>query len=282
MTYKTLISTTELAQHSNDADWAVIDCRFWLDDTDRGRRDYWESHIPAAIYVHLDEDLSGPKVPGVTGRHPLPPAEEFAAQLGSWGIGPGVQIVVYDDRGGAMAARLWWMLRWLGHEAVALLDGGFPAWLRDGLPVTAETPAPQPRNFEPRPRPELLITTADVLTRFGDPAYALFDSRSPERYRGEVEPIDPVAGHIPGAVSAPFAENLDAEGNCKSMADLRSRFVTLMRGLPAEKTAFYCGSGVTSAHNLVAMLHAGLGEGRLYVGSWSEWIADSGRPIADR
>ena len=282
MTYTTLISTTELVQHLNSPDWAIIDCCFWLDDTDKGRRDYREAHIPGAIYAHLDEDLSGPKLPGVTGRHPLPPADEFAARLGAWGIGPGVQVVVYDDRGGAMAVRLWWMLRWLGHEAVALLDGGFPAWLRADLPVTAASSAPQPRTFAPHPRPELLITTADVLARFGDPAYALFDSRAPERYRGEEELIDPVAGHIPGAVSAPFAENIDAEGNFKSTAALRSRFVTLMCGIPAERVAFYCGSGVTSAHNALAVAHAGLGEACLYVGSWSEWIAGPERPIADR
>ncbi|MBU0512199.1 MAG: sulfurtransferase [Chloroflexi bacterium] len=282
MTYTTLISTTELAQQLDTTAWAIIDCRFWLDDTEKGRRDYRKSHIPGAIYAHLDEDLSVPKLPGVTGRHPLPPVDEFAARLGALGIGPGVQVVVYDDRAGAMAARLWWMMRWLGHEAVALLDGGFPAWLRDGLPVTAAPSAPQPHTFAPHPRPELLITTADVLARFGDPAYALFDSRAPERYRGEVEPIDPVAGHIPGAVSAPFAENLDADDNFKSTAALRSRFVTLMRGLPAEGVAFYCGSGVTSAHNVLAVAHAGLGEACLYVGSWSEWIADPERPIADR
>ncbi len=280
MKYTTLITPSQLAQNLHNPDWVIVDSRFWLDDTEKGRRDYLSGHIPGAIYAHVDEDLSGQPVPGMTGRHPLPPLGEFAAKLSAWGIDSNVQVVVYDDRSGIIAGRLWWMLRWLGHQAVAVLDGGLPRWRRESLPTTVDFSVQQPRLFEPHPQKEFLVDADDVLTRFGDPAYLLVDARDPERFRGEVEPIDPVAGHIPGAVNAPFAENLDAEGNFKAVEVLRKRFEQLLGKVPVEHTAFYCGSGVTSVHNIIAILHAGLGEGQLYLGSWSDWLTDPERPIA--
>jgi len=280
MKYTTLINPAQLDQNINNPDWVIVDSRFWLDDTEKGRRDYLAGHIPGAIYAHVDEDLSGHPVPGMTGRHPLPPVEEFAAKLSGWGIDSQVQVVVYDDRGGIIAGRLWWMLRWLGHQAVAVLDGGFPRWQREGLPASLEFPVQQPRLFEPLPGTEFLIDADDVLTRFGNPAYLLVDARDPERYRGEVEPIDLVAGHIPGAVNAPFSENLDDEGNFKAAEVLRERFEQLLGKVPVENAAFYCGSGVTSVHSIIAMMYAGLGEGQLYLGSWSDWLTDPKRPLA--
>lgn len=279
MNYTTLISTKELAQHLDDPDWAIIDCRFWLDDTEKGRSDYKQGHIPGALYAHVDEDLSSPIIPGVTGRHPLPPVDEFSTKLGTWGIGPGVQVVAYDDRGGMIAARLWWLLHWLSHREVAVLDGGWPRWVAEGRPVSQDIYHNQKRVFVPQLRPELVVSTSQVEALRIDPAYRLLDSRAPERYRGEEEPIDPVAGHIPGAVSASFAENLDESGNFLPQVNLSERFQALLGDVPAEKAVFYCGSGVTAAHNVLALAHAGLGEARLYAGSWSEWITDRERPV---
>lgn len=280
MSHITILSTSELAQHLTDPDWAIVDCRFWLDDTERGRRDYWQAHIPGAVYAHLDEDLSGPIVPGLTGRHPLPAIDAITRTLSDWGIDSSVQVVAYDDAGGSMAARLWWLLRWLGHEAVAVLDGGFPRWQKEGRETRDGVETRLPRSFVSHPRPELLASTANVLEATKDAHQRVFDSRAAERYRGENETIDPVAGHIPGAVSAPYADNIGPEGLFLPREALRARFETLLGGMPAGQTLFYCGSGVSAAQNLIALAHAGLGEARLYAGSWSEWIADPSRPIA--
>lgn len=279
MVHTTLISAHELVHHLHDPGWTVVDCRFSLDDTERGRRDYQQAHIPGAVYAHLDEDLSGPVIPGRTGRHPLPDVDTFARTLCAWGIGPGVQVVAYDDSGGAIAARLWWMLRWLGHDAVAVLDGGWPCWQEEGYPTRSGVETRPPRTFVPNPRPEMILTTAEVLAHLHDPDWRLLDARAPERYRGEVEPIDPVAGRIPGALSAPYADNLGPNGRFLPPEALRARFHALVGNVPPERVACYCGSGVTAAHDLLAMAHAGLGLPRLYVGSWSEWITDPGRPI---
>ncbi len=280
MKFTTLISVEGLAQFINDADWVIVDCRFWLDDTEKGRFAYQDTHIPGAVYAHLGEDLSGPVVPAETGRHPLPDMNRFAQKLGSWGISPKSQVVVYDDRGGMISARLWWMLRWLGHEAVALLDGGYLAWVADGHPVTAEIPQPKPQIFTPDPQPEMQFSADDVLLHFGDPGYILVDSRASERYRGEEEPIDPVAGRIPGAVNYFWGTNLDSKGHMQIKQVLRGRFESLFGDVPAERVTFYCGSGVAAAHNALAVAHAGLGMPRIYPGSWSEWINDPERPLA--
>ena len=280
MTYSTLISAAELADHLDDPAWAIVDCRFSLDDTERGRRDYRVSHIPGAVYAHLDEDLSSPVITGQTGRHPLPDPHAFARTLGGWGIGDGVQVVAYDDSTGGIAARLWWVLRWLGHDAVAVLDGGWLHWSNAGLPARSRLENRPERVFEARPRGHLVVDTAAVEAIRQERPARLFDSRTADRYRGENETIDPVAGHIPGAICAPYPENVGPDDLFLPREALKSRFEALLAGAPAEQAVFYCGSGVTAAQNLLAMAHAGFGDARLYAGSWSEWIVDPARPVA--
>ena len=280
MGFTLLIDAFELLPHLEDGNWIVVDCRFSLDDTERGRRDYLKAHIPGAVYAHLDEDLSGKKLPGKTGRHPLPEIDSFAAALSSWGIGPHTQVVVYDDASGTMAARLWWMLQWAGHSNVALLDGGWASWVHSGLPERSGRETREPKHFELREAADAYMTTEQVQKIVADPRYVLLDARSGQRFRGEVEPIDPVAGHIPGAISAPCDENVTPEGRFLSPAILRHRFENLVKSVPSENVICYCGSGVTAAHNILAIAQAGLGRVRLYAGSWSEWITDAARPIA--
>lgn len=280
MSYTTLISAADLAEHLDDPTWVVIDCRFSLADTERGRRDYQAAHIPGALYAHLDEDLSGPVIAGQTGRHPLPDIGTVAATLGEWGIGDGIQVVAYDDATGGIAARLWWILRWLGHDAVAALDGGWAFWIDQELPARAGPEKRPARRFEARPRSEMLVDTVAVEAMSQNASSALFDSRTADRYQGQNETIDPVAGHIPGAVCAPYPENIGPDGLFLPQDVLKARFEALLDGTPAREAVFYCGSGVTAAQNLLAMAHAGLDEGRLYAGSWSEWIVDRSRPVA--
>lgn len=280
MPYTTLISTAELSKHLADPNWAIVDCRFSLDDTAQGRRDYQQVHIPGAVYAHLDEDLSGPIIPGQTGRHPLPDLETAARTFSNWGIDDSVQVVVYDGGNSSMAARLWAMLHWLGHPAAAVLDGGWSVWHNEGRPARSGVESRSPRRFTPRPRSELLLDAAEVDAIRTNPAWRLFDSRSRETYRGEKPGYDPIAGHIPGALSAPYADNLDSDGCFLPLEQLRARFEALLGEVPAEQAVFYCGSGVTATHNLLALAHAGLGEARLYVGSWSDWITNPNRPIA--
>lgn len=275
-----LISTTELVKHLTDPDWAILDCRFTLADPERGRRDYKISHIPGAVYAHLEEDLSGPVEKGVTGRHPLPDAARVAAKFSAWGIDDQVQVVVYDDAGGALAAvRAWWLLRWLGHSAVAVLDGGWHAWQNAAFTVRPEIDTRSSRQFNPQADNSMLVTTAEVVALHLDPTYHLFDARAEERYYGQNETIDPVAGHIPGAISTPYMANLKRDNTFQSPEFLRQRYEKMMGIIPPERTIFYCGSGVTSIHNILAMHYAGLGDAKLYVGSWSEWIADRKRPV---
>jgi thiosulfate/3-mercaptopyruvate sulfurtransferase len=280
--YRTLISPEVLIEHLQNPDWLVLDARFSLADSGRGQRDYLVSHIPGAAYVHLDHDLSSPVIPGKTGRHPLPTAEIAANRFGKFGIRDGVQVVVYDDAGGALAAvRVWWMLRWLGHQAVAVLDGGWQAWLAADLPVHDDEETRPQQTFQPQPRPELFLDTHDIERVRLDPAWRVCDARAHERYLGMNETIDPVAGHIPGAISIPYLDNLTPDGHFRDKATLREQYSRLLNDLPAERVVFYCGSGVTSIHNILAMEIAGLGEARLYPGSWSEWIADPARPVAN-
>lgn len=280
MAFTTLITGKDLNRHLSDPNWTIIDCRFSLADPDLGRREYEEAHIAGALYAHLDEDLSGPIVPGSTGRHPLPHPQRMARRFGSWGIGPEQQVVAYDASGGAIAARLWWMLRWLGHEQVAVLDGGWQEWQRQGYPVKDGVETARARQFTARPHEDWVASGDEVNALREDAAFLLVDSRAAERYRGQDEPIDPVAGHIPGAVSLPYGDNLDASGRFRSQEALRQRFDEILQRVPPENAIFYCGSGVSAAHNLLALLHAGLGDARLYAGSWSEWITDQSRPVA--
>ncbi len=276
--HATLVDTATLAARLDDPRWIVFDCRHDLARPNAGREAYLKSHLPGARFMHLDEDLSAP-VSGRNGRHPLPEPATFAAKLGAAGVGPDAQVVAYDDQGGTSAARLWWMLRWLGHDAVAVLDGGLGKWLRESRPVTAELPRVVPARFAPRPRPHA-VDVGFVAAHLGDAGVRLVDARSAERYRGEAEPIDPVAGHIPGAVNRFVRENLGPGGAFKPAVELRSEWQALLAGVAAEGVVHACGSGVAACHNLLAMEIAGLSGSRLYPGSWSEWCADPRRPVA--
>ncbi|MEZ4885116.1 MAG: sulfurtransferase [Chitinophagales bacterium] len=272
MTYSTLISAQELNANMSDENWVIIDCRFSLADTEYGKNAYHQSHIPNALYAHLDKDLSSPIIPQKTGRHPLPSTEKIVEMFSNWGISNDTQVVVYDDKGGGIAARLWWMLQWLGHEKVAVLDGAWQHWLAANYPTTAIITPPKRRVFTPKLQAERMVALDFVEKTVEGNDYLLIDSRAAERYRGEVEPIDFRAGHIPTAINAPFAENLGVDGLFLSKLQLQQRFDDLQAGIPSENTIFYCGSGVTACHNLLALKHAGLGNGKLYIGSWSEWI----------
>lgn len=276
--FSDVISPAELAPLLTPPELRVLDCRASLQDSGAGRAAYAAGHLPGALFADLLDDLSGPIVPGRTGRHPLPAANALVDKLRRWGIGGSTQVVVYDDAGGAFAARLWWMLRWLGHDAVAVLDGGFSAWVAEGRPITSEVAQPPPGDFSPRVRPELLISASE-LARPQSLARKLFDARAPERFRGDVEPIDPVAGHIPGALNLPFADNLSG-GRFRSPAELRQRLAQALDGTPPEQAVVYCGSGVTACHDVLAFARAGLPLPKLYAGSWSEWITDPARPVA--
>lgn len=282
MPFQTLVDTDTLAQRLTDPRWVIFDCRFDLADTAKGRGAFTISHIPGAHYAHLDDDLSGP-ITADSGRHPLPDVARLSAWLGARGVAPGRQVVAYDDSGGSMAVRLWWLLRWMGHQRVAVLDGGWKAWVDAGLPLQASPPAaPPPASFVGAPNPDMLVTTAAIehqLKMHGD-AYLVMDARTAERFRGEAEPIDPVAGHIPGAVNLPLQDNLAGDGRFRPAAELRAMYDTFLAGRPAEQVVAMCGSGVTACHNLLAMEVAGLHGGRLYAGSWSEWIRDPARPVA--
>jgi thiosulfate/3-mercaptopyruvate sulfurtransferase len=274
--FSTLISVDSLAASLAEPHLVIVECRASLQDPQAGRNSYAQGHLPRAAFADLLEDLSGPIELGRTGRHPLPELDAFVGRVRAWGIGNSSRVVVYDDAGGAFAARLWWMLRWLGHDAVALLDGGFQAWVAAGKPLTSEVALRPVGDFTPAPRPHLLARVGELLQ---SAPRKLFDARAPERFRGDVEPIDAVAGHIPGAENLPFAENL-RDGHFRPPAELRARFDAALAGTPPEEAVVYCGSGVTACHDVLAFAHAGLPLPRLYAGSWSEWITDPSRPVA--
>lgn len=274
-----LISPQELAAHIGQRDLRVIDLRHDLMKPGAGRSAWQAGHIPGAVHLDLDEDLSGPKT-GRNGRHPLPDPLEFALVLGAAGIGDADHVVVYDDAGGAFAARLWWMLRWLGHDATSVLDGGWQAWTAAGLRVSVDATVPQVNVFTPRaPRP-WTVDAAGVAKGLANGSLMVVDARAPERFRGEVEPIDPVGGHIPGARNRFMRNNLDENGRFKAAAILRTEFEALLGGRKADELVCQCGSGVTACHNLLALAHAGIDGARLYPGSWSEWCSDPARPVA--
>ncbi len=278
MAFRTLISTAVLASHINDAAYVVIDCRAKLDDLDWGAREHAAGHIPGAIYADLTRDLSGPKS-GTNGRHPLPDPHTLAHTFGRMGIASGMQVVAYDQENGMFASRLWWLLRWLGHDAVAVLDGGLKAWIAEGRAIESGAVTRAPRVFDGSVREGMTIDVATVAARIGARDLRLVDARAPERYRGDVEPIDKVGGHIPGARNHFFQWNLDERGLFETPEALRAKIAASTGGAPADQIVCYCGSGVTACHNLLAMEHAGMPGAKLYAGSWSEWSADSARPI---
>jgi len=274
MAYRTLITAEQLRALAQRP--VLLDCSFDLADSIAGERSFAAAHIPGAVYAHLDRDLAGART-GHNGRHPLPELHAFAHRAGAWGIAPGVQVVTYDAQGGPYAARAWWLLRWLGHSEVAVLDGGLAAWQAAGgelasTSAPAAAAAPYPAAAEAMPT----VSAASLLTEAG--RWHVIDARAGERFRGEVEPLDRVAGHIPGAINRVFKNNLQADGRFKPAAQLRAEFDAL--GLPSESVVHQCGSGVTACHNLLAMTHAGLDGSRLYPGSWSEWSSDPSRPVA--
>lgn len=279
--FDTLVETEVLAVHLDDPQWVVFDCRSVLGDSGAGPRMYAEGHIPGARHLHLERDLSGPVTPQ-TGRHPLPDPAALAAKLGKAGVGRNTQVAAYDDAGGAHAARLWWLLRWLGHRPVAVLNGGWQQWLKEGRAVSTDVPAPQPHQFPYHGVGQSdYLTTGEVMEMVqGRQPGLLADARAASRYRGEGETIDPVAGHVPGAVSLPFAGNLAEDGRFSSPSVLRQRFEAALGDIPPDRAVFMCGSGVTACHDLLAMELAGMKGARLYAGSWSEWIRDAARPVA--
>ena len=274
--YTTIIQAETLKANLPNADWLLLDCRFLLADTGYGERVYQQGHIPGAFYLHLDHDLSSPITP-TSGRHPLPDVATFTATLQRLGLNQHTQVVVYDDSNGTMAGRAWWLLRWLGHNAVALLDGGYPAWLQQHGDVQSVTPdLPKEGNFQAQVQTTFTVSADELLT---NPAWQVIDARAPERYRGDIEPTDPVAGRIPHAINRPLTDNL-ANGLFKSPAQLRQEWQTIIGERDLQTLVHSCGSGVTACHNQLALEIAGLTGSKLYPGSWSEWIRDPNRPIA--
>lgn len=278
MSHTALVSCQTLAEHLGDENWRIVDCRHQLSDVDFGPRAYAEGHLPGALFMHLDRDLSGP-TNGRNGRHPLPDPTVLAGKLGALGISRRTQVVVYDDAGGMMAGRLWWLLRWLGHDDVAVLDGGITQWIREGRPLSTDVPKLPATVFTPDVR-DWAVTANDVLADLDARTFCLIDARGPDRFRGENETLDPVGGHIPGARNRFFRDNLDADGLFRPAAELRREFLALLAGVDPAQAVMQCGSGVTACHNLLAMEIAGLHGAKLYAGSWSEWCSDPARPVA--
>ncbi|HEV7632531.1 MAG TPA: sulfurtransferase [Steroidobacteraceae bacterium] len=277
MTQRVIVSVTELCETQDDPELVVLDCRFELADPDWGRRAYTVEHLPGAQYVHLNDDLSGP-VTANTGRHPLPDPAQFANTLSRLGVGPDSRVVAYDQTNGFVAARLWWLLRARGHERVQVLDGGFAAWRTAGLPLERHLPQVTPQRAVVRPYTGL-ANTAAVAAALRDASILLVDARAADRFAGRNETLDPVAGHIPGAVNHPYAQNLDQDGQFLPAAELHKRWLATLAGRSPDQLVAMCGSGVTACHNLLALELAGLPGGRLYPGSFSEWIRDPLRPV---
>lgn len=273
-----LVSTEALAERWEDPHWIIFDCRHDLADFSRGARLYRESHVPGAHFADVERDLSGQKT-GTNGRHPLPVPAEFVDFLARHGVSNTSTVVAYDDVGGQYAARLWWMARWVGLNQVLVLDGGFPKWVREGRPLSNSLPPVRLASLKGQADPAQVWTSADVLSRSHDPEFALIDARAAERFRGEVEPIDSVAGHIPGAFNRFFKINLNADLTMRPAAELKREFAALIGARAPENVVHQCGSGVTACANLLAMEYAGLTGSKLYAGSWSEWIADETRPV---
>lgn len=277
--FTTLIDAATLAAQLTRDDLVLFDCRAELGDVRWGEAQFAAGHLPGAQFLHLDRDLSGPITPG-SGRHPMPDPHLFAARLGALGVGEACQVVAYDQGPGAYAARLWWLMRWIGFRDVAVLDGGIAAWRAAGLPLESTVRTPRARTLTAKPDMQALVSSADLMDLRQRPGNLLIDARGAERFAGRNETIDPVAGHVPGARNHPFTANLGADGKFLPADELRRRFGMLLGSQPPSALISMCGSGVTACHTLLALEHAGLGGARLYAGSWSEWIRDSSRPVA--
>ncbi len=279
MNYSTLIDVATLAAELDNPAWVVLDCRFDLMNPAWGETEFAAEHIPGAQYAHLDRDLAGPPTAD-SGRHPLPDPATFAALAGRWGIDNSTQVVVHDQAGGVFAARAWWLFRWLGHERVALLDGGLAAWRAAGLPVTTGGSTRPARIFEPKPDMSRVVGVSDIVAALGSPELQVVDARGADRFAGQNETMDPRAGHVPGAVNHPFALNLSSEGRLHEADRLRTAWLATLAGHDPKEMVAMCGSGVSACLNLLSMEIAGLPGARLYPGSWSEWVKDPSRPIA--
>jgi thiosulfate/3-mercaptopyruvate sulfurtransferase len=273
------VSTTELAAHLTDPGWIILDCQHDLINHAFGREAYAREHIPGAHFVSMEADMAGVKT-GRNGRHPLPTPEALAATFGRLGITAGRQVVAYDSSQNNYAGRVWWTLRWLGHRTVAVLDGGLGKWKAEGRPLTADVPAPQPAAFSGSPDDSMHVSADAILAAIGKPGLKVVDARAADRYSGAAETIDPVGGHIPGALLRFWKENINPDGTYKSADVLRAEFLKLLAGTPPAEVVHQCGSGVSACNNMVAMELAGLPGSRLYVGSWSEWCSDPARPMA--
>ncbi|MBF6027451.1 sulfurtransferase [Pseudomonas sp. P115] len=281
MSLAQLISPQQLAERQKSSGLVTLDCRFALEDPDYGRCSYTEGHIEGAQYADLERHLSGPVTKGVTGRHPLPAADALVRQFRAWGINADTDVVLYDDGPGAFAARAWWLLAWLGkRDGLFILDGGLKAWHGAGFPLSLDAPIIEVGTFNGTPDNQMLLDAEHLQKRLGQPGLTLIDARAQARFRGEVEPIDPVAGHIPGAQCAAFNENLGSDGRFLPAEQLKQRFAAQLQGRSPDELVAYCGSGVTACHNLFALSLAGYPLGKLYAGSWSEWITDPQRAIA--
>ena len=276
-----LINTENLTKHLRDPAWVIFDCRHDLFDLAKGERQYREGHIPGAHFANIDTDLSGDKT-GKNGRHPLPSPAAFTAFLARHGVSNTSSIVAYDDVGGQFASRLWWLARWIGLADVLLLDGGITKWIADGHALSTDVPAPAPAALHGQAEPCMTWSAADVLAHINDKNIALIDARAAERYRGETEPIDPVAGHIPNALNRFYKANLHADLTFRAADDIKRDFDVLTNHKRAEHAVHYCGSGVTACANVFAMEYAGLTGSKLFAGSWSEWVADPTRPVVQQ
>lgn len=276
--HTTLVSTEVLASHLDDGGWLIADCRYNLKDEQWGHAQYLASHISGALFVNVANDLAGPRT-GRNGRHPLPSPESMAATFARLGIGEDTQVVAYDQDTGAFASRLWWMLRYLGHDAAAVLDGGFARWTHEGRSLRTGDETRPPSDFRPVVRAHMRVTVDDVAAHLGDPSVVLVDARSPERFAGHPDPLDTVPGHVPGARNRFYRDNVSAEGTMRPAAELKAEFARVLGERSPKDAVMYCGSGVTACHNLLAMEHAGLRGARLFAGSWSEWEADPKRPV---
>ena len=276
-----LTSTQTLSQHLHDPSWVIFDCRHDLFDLAKGERQYREGHIPGAHFANIDTDMSGDKT-GSNGRHPLPSPAAFTAFLARHGVSNASTIVAYDDVGGQFAARLWWMARWIGLTEVMLLDGGIAKWIADGRALATEVPAPPPAPLRGQANPLMLWSAAEVLAHIDDKNISLIDARPAERYRGEIEPIDPVAGHIPSAANRFYKMNLNADLTFRPPDEIKRDFDGLTHHQRADNVVHYCGSGVTACANIFAMEYAGLAGSKLFAGSWSEWVADPARPVIEQ